>query len=408
MKALRYAWRNIWRNPRRTMITVAAISLNVAILIASYGLMDGMVKHLVSNVTNMVTGEVQIHAPGYLVDHSMYKVVKDPTGIMERLGSRGIHGSARSYGYGLIASGNKSAGALFWGVDPDMEKKYFDLADHVETGRYLSSIPKKEIVVGRKLARSLNARIGSEVVLVVQAADGSLGNDLFTVRGILKAAGDRIDRNAAIMHRQDFQELFVSGGRIHEIALNTRGAVPLAALEQIATAAAPGTDVKSWRQLMPSLSDMVNFFDAGMWLFGMIFFLAAALGVMNTMLMSTFERIREFGILKALGTSPWRILGDVAAESFVLCLVSTIIGGIIGVGLSLFFMHKGLDTSIFVPGDAAVSVSGIAFDPVWRATVSVKTILSPILMMWFISLIASLYPAAIAARLDPVKAMTRV
>ncbi|RLF59133.1 MAG: hypothetical protein DRN37_04155, partial [Thermoplasmata archaeon] len=113
------------------MITVAAISLNVAVLIASYGLMDGMVKHLISNVTNMVTGEVQIHAPRYLVDHSMYKVVKNPTGIMERLGSRSIHGVARSYGYGLVACGNKSAGALFWGVDPAMEKKYFDLAEHV-------------------------------------------------------------------------------------------------------------------------------------------------------------------------------------------------------------------------------------------------------------------------------------
>jgi len=102
--------------------------------------------------------------------------------------------------------------------------------------------------------------------------------------------------------------------------LNT---VPLDLLEKIAAAAAPHADVKSWRQLMPALSDMVNFFDAGMWLFGMIFFLAAALGVMNTMLMSTFERIREFGILKAIGTSPWRILGDVAVEAFVLSLIST-------------------------------------------------------------------------------------
>ncbi len=408
MKALRYAWRNIWRNPRRTWITVTAISLNVAVLIASYGLMDGMMKHMVSNVTNLVVGEVQIHAPKYLVDHSMYKNLEDPKTILQRLKSRGIRAVARSYGYGLVASGKKSAGALFWGVDPGAEKKSFDLADHVAYGHYLGSEPKKEMVVGRKLARSLNVGIGSEIVVVVQAADGSLGNDLFIVTGILKAAGDGIDRDAAIIHRKDFQELFVSGGRIHEIALNSRGALPLARLKEIAAKAAPHNDVKSWRQLMPALSDMVNFFDAGMWLFGMIFFLAAALGVMNTMLMSTFERIREFGILKALGTSPWRILGDVASEAFVLSLVSTIIGTVIGVALSFYFMKQGLDTSIFITGDAAVSVSGIAFDPVWRATLTLKTVLSPVLMMWFISLLASLYPAAIAARLDPVKAMTRV
>ncbi len=390
------------------MITVAAISLNVGILIVSYGLMDGMVKHLVSNVTNMVTGEIQIHAPGYLVDHSMYKTVRNPTEITQRLHGLGIGAVTRSYGYGLAACGNKSAGALLWGVDPGMEKETFDLAKHVASGSYLGPIPEKEIVVGRKLASSLNARVGSEVVLLVQAADGSLGNDIFIVKGILKAAGDRLDRDAAIMHRKDFEDLFVSGGRVHEIAINSRGTVPLEKLKQIAKAAAPGTEVKSWRQLMPELSDMVNFFHAVMWVFGMIFFLAAALGVMNTMLMSTFERIREFGILKAIGTSPWRILGDVAAESFMLSLVSTIIGGIIGIGLSVFFMHRGLDISIFIPGNAAVSVSGIAFDPVWRATVSLKTVLSPILMMWFVSLLASLYPAAIAARLDPVKAMARV
>jgi len=98
----------------------------------------------------------------------------------------------------------------------------------------------------------------------------------------------------------------------------------------------------------------------------------------------------------------------VASEAFVLSLVSTLIGGIMGVGLSLFFANKGLDIRLFVPGDAAVSVSGIAFDPVWLATITLKTVLSPVLMMWVISLLASLYPAAIAARLDTVKAMTRV
>ena len=116
MRAFSFAWRNIWRNPRRTMITVTAISLNVAILITSYGLMDGMMKHLVSNVTNLVAGEVQIHATKYLVDHSMYKALEDPEGILSRLEKSRIEAAARSYGYGLVARGNKSAGALFWGV----------------------------------------------------------------------------------------------------------------------------------------------------------------------------------------------------------------------------------------------------------------------------------------------------
>jgi len=408
MNAFRIAWRNLWRNSRRTAITIAAIGLNAAILIASYGLMEGILKHTISNATNIVVGEVQIHAPKYLVDHSLYKSLRDPDTILKRLKENNIPVAPRSYGFGLVACDNKSSGALFWGVNPEMEKAGFDLARHLAQGHYLTSKPNRELILGRKLARSLHATIGSEIVAVVQCADGSLGNELYRVSGILKAAGDSIDRNAAILHRYDFEELFVSNGRIHEIALNSKGSVPLDKLAAVAADAAPRAEVKSWRQLMPSLSDMVNLFDASIWLFGMIFFLAAALGVMNTMLMATFERIREFGILKALGTTPWRILRDVTAEAFVLSLVSTVIGILVGLALSYYLKEIGLDTTIFISGDSSVSIAGVAFDPIWRATISMKTVLMPVLVMWAVCVIASIYPATIAARIDPVRAMTRI
>ena len=406
MMVLRYAWRNIWRNPRRTAITVAAIGLNAAILIISYSLMDGMMAHTVANATNLVTGEVQVHGPGYLADLSLYNTLKDPEAVLRSLAGRGIPAAARGYGYGLVARGSKSAGALFWGVQPATERAVFQLAGHTGRGRFLPDEARKRIVLGKKLARSLDADLGSELVAVVQAADGSLGNDLFVVTGILKAAGDQLDRNAAILHRDDFERLFVAGGRIHEIALNSRGEMPLAALAAAAREAAPGEEVKTWRQLMPALSDMVNLMDAGMWIFGMIFFLAAALGVMNTMLMATFERIREFGILKTLGATPWRILRDVTAEAFVLALVSNLLGALLGVAVSYYLQLEGLDMTRFATGD--VSVAGVAFDPVWRCAMSPKTVLLPLIVMWAVCLIASLYPAAIAARLDPVRALNHV
>ena len=239
----------------------------------------------------------------------------------------------------------------------------FQLAEHTGRGRFLPDEARKGIVLGKKLARSLDADLGSELVAVVQAADGSLGNDLFVVTGVLKAAGDQLERNAAIMHRDDFERLFVAGGRIHEIALNSRGEMPLAALAAAAREAAPGEEVKTWRQLMPALSDMVNLMDAGIWIFGMIFFMAGALGVMNTMLMATYERFREFGILKAIGTSPARILRDVAAEALVLVLVSTALGAAFGLAVASYLRVVGIDTSSWGP---TLSAAGVAFDPVWR------------------------------------------
>jgi ABC-type lipoprotein release transport system permease subunit len=402
---LRYAWRNLWRNARRTAITLAAVSLNTAILIASFALMDGLFQHTISNATNLVVGEVQIHASDYLTRRSIYASLTNPASILREVKKKGIPAALRSYAYGLVAHGTKSAGAFFWGVDPTLEQTTFDLAKHVAAGNFLANAPHRGMVLGKKLARSLHAQVGSEVVVVVQAADGSLGNELYTVTGILKSAGESIDRNAAIIHQADFSELFVSGDRIHEITLNSRGALPLGDLAIMASKAAPEAEVKTWRQLLPALADIINFFDVSIGIFGMIFFLAAGLGVMNTMLMATFERIREFGILKALGASPWRILRDVAVEALVLGFLSTFIGTLLGLAGAYYLQEIGLDTSAFA-GD--ISMAGVAFDPIWRAVITLRAVVWPVVIMWLVCVLASLYPAALAARLDPVRAIQHV
>jgi ABC-type lipoprotein release transport system permease subunit len=399
-----YGWRNLWRNSKRTCITLAAVTLSTAILIASYGLMDGLMEHAISNATNLVVGEVQVHAPGYLAGHSIYEALTDPDLILQAAQERNVNAALRRYGYGLVAVGTKSAGARFWGVDPVLEQATFDLGQHLDKGSFLSETPQRGIVLGHKLARSLQAQIGSEIVVVVQAADGSLGNELFTMTGMLKAVGDSIDRNAALIHAVDFVELFVSGDRVHEIAFNSRGKVPLEALGALTAGAAPTEEVKSWRQLLPEVSDMVNLFDAFIWIFGLIFLLAAGMGVMNTMLMATYERMREFGILKALGATPWRIIGDVAAEALVLGALGTILGALLGFAGSYYLKEVGLDLSIFA---GTYSVGGVAFDPIWRATISPKIFYIPVVLMMVISLVAALYPAVLAARLDPVRAINR-
>ncbi|MCG6919159.1 MAG: ABC transporter permease [Deltaproteobacteria bacterium] len=404
MNTLHYGWRNLWRNTRRTCITLAAVTLSTAILIASYGLMDGLMQHAVSNATDLVVGEVQVHAQGYRRDYSIYKALKRPDLILRAAKLNNVAAAPRRYGYGLVALGTKSAGARFWGVEPALERTTFDLAQHLDKGRFLTETSQRAVVLGQKLARSLQAKIGSEIVVVVQAADGSLGNDLYRVTGILKAVGDSVDRNAALIRAADFAELFVSGDRIHEVALNSRERLSLGKLTEILSVAAPEAEIMSWRQLLPEVSDMVNLFDVSMLIFGLIFLLAAGMGVMNTMLMATYERIREFGILKALGATPWRIIRDVTTEALVLAALGTLLGTIFGLAGSCYLQEVGLDLSIFA---GTYSVGGVAFDPIWRATISGKMVYLPVVLMLIIGLVASLYPAALAARLDPVKAIHR-
>ncbi|RME24773.1 MAG: ABC transporter permease, partial [Deltaproteobacteria bacterium] len=169
--------------------------------------------------------------------------------------------------------------------------------------------------------------------------------------------------------------------------------------------AAGGAELLTWKQILPQLGDLVQLFDATIWLFGLIFMLAAALGVVNTLLMSTFERIREFGVLKALGAGPWRIVRDVACEAYLLALLSTAIGLVVGLAASAYFRKYGIDLT-GLGGD--ITFSGVAFNPIWRATITPKIVWIPVVSMWVVCVLAALYPAAKAARLDPVRALVHV
>lgn len=405
MITFKIAWRNLFRNRRRTAITVCALALNTAVLILSFALMEGMAQQMVRSATRLVTGDAQIHAKGYREERSFYDTIENPEPLLTKAKAAGIAAAPRAYGFGLVSIGSKSAGANFTGVNPVAEKKAFELADEIFEGVFLQNIANKEVVLGKKLAKSLHATIGAEIVAVVQAADGSLGNELFKVKGILRVVGEDIDRGAVFMHQDDFKELFVSGNMIHEIALNGHGMLP----EQVVSSLSPveeKLEILTWRKLMPIVSDMVNMLDAALVLFAMVFLLAAALGVLNTMLMATHDRVREFGVQKALGVTPWRIVRDVSTEAMVLASVASLIGIVLGTALGAYVETVGIDLRNFA--DVTFGFAGIAWDPIWRGHMTVGHVLTSTAATFLMCVCASLYPAVKAARLDPVQAMTHV
>jgi len=403
MLTVRYSWRNLWRNWKRTAITLAALTCNIVILVVIYCLMDGMIVQAVGYVTDMSVGEVQVHDPQYREERSFYESIDNPGRVMNFAEEHDTAAAPRSYGYGLVAQETKSAGALFYGVDPEREKEVFDLYKHIFKGSYLGDEAAGGVVLGKKLAYSLDADVGDEIVALVQAADGSMGSALFTVTGVLKSVGDDIDRTGAFVHSGDFGELFVSGGRIHEIAFNTRGRVPPGETAGMIASEFPDLETMTWRELKPEFSAMIHVFDQAIVLFLLIFCFAAGLGVLNTLLMATYERMREFGIIKAMGASPLRIVLGMAVEALLLAAVSTVAGLALALPSSWLLKVYGINTARF--GAADISFSGIAFDPVWRAHISAEAVFVSIVIVWISCLLASLYPAIVAARLDPVRTM---
>lgn len=400
MRVLRLAWRNLGRNPTRTGITMAAVSFSTAILILTFGLSQGMREEMARNATQLVTGEVQLHAPTYLSDRSLYKTLKDAEAVRQSGKGQGFQMAGRTYGNGLINLENKSAGALFWGVDPAGENAVFRLPGHLEAGTFLPEEPKNCLVLGKKLARTLKAQVGSPLVVVVQAADGSLGNELFTVSGILRSVSESADRSAAIVHLRDFRRLFALDEGLHELAVSTKGRLPAAELAATLARWAPSAEVKAWGELLPQLAFMMNAMAVAWTLIKTVFFLAAGVGVMNTMLMATYERRYEFGVLKALGTSPWRIVRDVAVEAGLLGGMASAAGCLLGVAVVMIFQHFGVDSSSLV---GEYTLAGVAFDPVIRPALSAEVVVAPVVILWLVCVGAALYPASMAARLDPVK-----
>jgi len=402
MKLVKISWRNLWRNSTRTNVTITAVALCIAILIIFQSLMIGLIGKAVHNTTNLVVGEVQIHAIGYLDDRSIYKSLKNVDKIRAVAKENNIGMVERSYGFGLISSGTKSAGTQFWGIDPESELKYFDFANHIDEGNFLTKTSLKKVVLGNKLARSLAAELGTELVIFVQGADGSLGNELFYVTGILGNVADNIDRGAAIILRDDFDILFSTNNLIHEIALNSNGKLEAEEIQKLMSAKAAGVAVETWKELMPTIAIMTEKMSVFMLtMFSLIFTIAASLGVMNTLVMSTYDRMKEFGIIRAIGATPWLIIRQVSLEAILLTFLASIIGTVIGLSIAIYLQVYGIDIS----GKGNLAFGGIVFDPIWRASVSLKSVFLPVVLMMLTSIVASIYPASIAARIKPVEAI---
>ena len=402
MKLVKMSWRNLWRNPTRTNVTITAVALCIAILIIFQSLIIGLIGKAVYNTTNLVIGEVQIHAAGYLDDRSIYKSLKNVEEIRVVAQENNIGMVERSYGFGLISSGTKSAGTQFWGIDPESELKYFDFANHIDEGNFLTKTSLKKVVLGNKLARSLAAELGTELVIFVQGADGSLGNELFYVTGILGNVADNIDRGAAIILRDDFDILFSTNNFIHEIALNSKGKLEAEEIQKLMSVKATGAAVETWKELMPTIAIMTEKMSVFMLtMFSLIFTIAASLGVMNTLVMSTYDRMKEFGIIRAIGATPWLIIRQVSLEAILLTFLASIIGTVIGLSIAIYLQVYGIDIS----GKGNLAIGGIVFDPIWRASVSLKSVFLPVVLMMLTSIVASIYPASIAARIKPVEAI---
>jgi ABC-type lipoprotein release transport system permease subunit len=401
MRLTRMAWRNLGRNRRRTTVTVAAMTLSLMAMILYSGLMTGYIRGAQRNLLDLQLGDIQIHAPGYRDKPSLYARIEAPDRLVSRLRGQGFRASAYLLAGGLAAAGDASAGATFYGIDVKHVATVSSLPGQVLRGEWLDPRRPRSVVVGRRLARSLEIKLGDELVVLTQGADGSMANELYRVRGVLKSVNDAIDRTGVLMTEEAFRELMVLPEGAHRVVVRHPKNQQLEAAVARVRALAPGLEVKTWRELMPTLASMFDTVFAVMYTMFLIVSIAIGIVILNAMLMAVFERIREFGVLKALGMGPGKVLRLILCEAALQTGLAAGIGAALATPFLIYLARVGLHMDRM----AGISVMGMAWDPVWRAEVSAQTFTGPILTLGFVVLVAVLYPGIKAALIRPVAAM---
>jgi ABC-type lipoprotein release transport system permease subunit len=375
-----------------------------AIMIFYASLLEGWLAGMEKNAVGMDLGEMQIHAEGFRSDPDLYKIVAEEESVLATLDREGFAAAPRLFASGLAAAGNASSGIELRGVDLAREPLVTSLNQHVWQGHWLAEDDQAGVVVGRKLARILGLKLGDEVVVVAQASDGSMANELFQVRGILKSVAEGVDRSGFFITAATFRRLMIIPHGAQQIVVKRQ-----VATEDLTRATArlarllPEYEVRNWRQLQPVLARLFEMSDISLVIMLLITYAAVGILTLNALLMSVFERIPEFGVMKALGFSPWGLFAMIVVESMLQVTVAVLLSLAAGLPFAYYFSSHPIDFSGFV--QASSTIAGVALDAKWYTVVTVNSVVLPVFFLYLVAGLAIIYPALKAAMLKPLAAI---
>jgi ABC-type lipoprotein release transport system permease subunit len=365
------------------------------------GLLTGYLKGMEDMILDIETGDAQVYAEGYREKPSLYTTIEHPDAFADELEALGFTVSARLLATGLGAGEDNSAGVQLIGIDVVDDAKVTAVSEHVRDGTWLA--PADEgVVLGHRLAQNLGLDVGDELVVLTQGADGSMANEIYPVRGVLKGISEGIDRAGVFMTQARFRELLVLPDGVHQMILRAPEGVDLEAATEEANDLAPeGVEVKRWDQLLPMLASMLQSASGAVKIMSIVIYLAVGVLILNAMLMAVFERIRELGVLKAIGMSPDRIFALIMAETGIQTGAAIVVGVSLAIPVNWYLSTTGLDLSAL----GNMTIMGVASDPIWRSEVHLDTYTGPTIILVVIVFIAVLYPAIHAARIRPLDAI---
>lgn len=401
------AWRNIWRNPRRSALTISAISFATALLVFMLSFQFGAYEDMIDSSVALSTGHLQIQAAGYLDKPEMRKVVQQPNELLEKIQKLPeIEAAAlRSETFGLAAGAERSRGMLVVGIDPGRETAVSSLPNQIIAGRYLQDGDHEQAIIGTLAAKRLQIGVGDECTILGQGRDGSVAATVVTIVGIFKSGIDEFDRSTLQLPITDFDEIFSMERSVHRIIILLH---QLSQAQQVAGKLKdllPSDDlvVLRWDELSPGLKQSIELDLISGVIMYVILVLVVAFSILNTFFMAIFERTREFGVLMAIGTTPLRLVKMMLQESMAMTLLGLVIGLGLGIALTLVLSYIGIGF-----GDSGELLAQYGIAERLYPRLSLISISAGPLIIAVVTFFTALIPALKIPRMRPVEAMRAV
>ena len=405
---IKMAWRNIWRNPRRSILTILAIAFASLLLVFMLSWQFGSYDTMINSSVKIHTGHVQVQAKGYQDKRAMRLVVSDPAAVGAIFDkTEGVETyTYRANAFSLVSSKERTYGAIVIGIDPVREAMVSTLGKLIRQGSYLSAGDTDQALVGKLLAKNLHVGLGDELVVLGQGRDGSIAATVVKVKGIFDPGQDEFDRSSIHIPLKYFQDVYAMYGAAHEVVAFGKSLDYVPKIKGTVMAGIENTNKKGhlvaldWMELMPGLIEAIKMDLVSGFIFYIILIVVVAFSILNTFLMVIFERTREFGVLMAMGTTPGRLTKVLLIESASMTMVGIVLGIIAGSLITWYFQVHGIVISGASELMRQYGLPERMFPQLSLLSVSI----GPGVVL-VITLLTALYPALKVRRLRPVEAM---
>jgi ABC-type lipoprotein release transport system permease subunit len=381
-----------------------AVIIGVWSMIFLGALMRGMIEDMIENGLATLTGHIQVHYKGYRDDPVIENSTMDLSLVKDALGRVLPPGSRWAFRIRVNAiAGNArhSDGVTLVGSNPEREAEVSFIGQAVTRGRYLTPDDKNGIVVGKALVDTFETTLDRKLVVMSQDTGGEIAARAFRIVGVFRAEMEATEKRFVFVSMPSARQMLKLKQGVSEVSIILRDQGDTKRVAESLKKALPSHyEVHSWRELLPLLAAYLRIFNGFMWLWYLVVFIAMGFGIVNTLLMAVFERIREFGLLKALGMKPWWIVKGVLTESFFLLVLGMAIGNALAFLSVLALSGTGIDLTELAAGTEFVGMTRVIYPAVSGKDVAVAN-----LLVFILGLVVSAYPAVKAARFTPVEAL---